>query len=250
MSDALINYCLRIGDSSLVLGQRLGEWCSRGPMLEEDIALTNISLDLFGQSRMLYGYVAQLKGGDETEDTLAFRRNEREFFNSLISERPNGHFGETIVLSFFVDAFNFHFYTKLKESKNEVLSAFAEKSLKEVVYHLRHTSQWVIRLGDGTEESKEKVQGSINSLWSYTEDMFDMDEDDRLLVKEGIAIDLDSIKADWKKTIDDVIAKAKLTLPEGVYMHKGSRQGLHSEFLGHLLCEMQYIQRAYPNSDW
>tara|TARA_B110000285_G_C14967849_1_gene535012 strand:- start:252 stop:1004 length:753 start_codon:yes stop_codon:yes gene_type:complete len=250
MNDALINYCLRIGDSSLVLGQRLGEWCSKGPMLEEDIALTNMSLDLFGQSRMLYGYVAELKGGDETEDTLAFRRNEREFFNSLISERPNGHFGDTIARSFFVDAFNFHFYTKLKESKNEVLSAFAEKSLKEVIYHLRHTSQWVIRLGDGTEESKEKVQGSINALWSYTEDMFDMNEADKTLVKEGIAIDLDSIKADWKKTIDDVLAKAKLTLPENAFMHKGSRQGLHSEFLGHLLCEMQYIQRSYPNSEW
>ena len=250
MNDALINYCLRIGDSSLVLGQRLGEWCSKGPMLEEDIALTNMSLDLFGQSRMLYGYVAELKGGDETEDTLAFRRNEREFFNSLISERPNGHFGDTIARSFFVDAFNFHFYTKLKESKNEVLSAFAEKSLKEVIYHLRHTSQWVIRLGDGTEESKEKVQGSINALWSYTEDMFDMNEADETLVKEGIAIDLDSIKADWKKTIDDVLAKAKLTLPENAFMHKGSRQGLHSEFLGHLLCEMQYIQRSYPNSEW
>ena len=250
MNDALINYCLRIGDSSLVLGQRLGEWCSKGPMLEEDIALTNMSLDLFGQSRMLYGYVAELKGGDETEDTLAFRRNEREFFNSLISERPNGHFGDTIARSFFVDAFNFHFYTKLKESKNEVLSAFAEKSLKEVIYHLRHTSQWVIRLGDGTEESKEKVQGSINALWSYTEDMFDMNEADKTLVKEGIAIDLDSIKADWKKTIDDVLTKAKLTLPENTFMHKGSRQGLHSEFLGHLLCEMQYIQRSYSNSEW
>ena len=250
MNDALISYCLRIGDSTLVLGQRLAEWCSKGPMLEEDIALTNMSLDLFGQSRMLYSYVAELKGDGETEDTLAFRRNEREFFNFLISERPNGHFGETIVRSFFVDAFNFHFYTKLKESKNEVLSAFAEKSLKEVIYHLRHTSQWVIRLGDGTEESKEKVQGSIDSLWPYTEDMFDMNEGDRQLVKEGVAIDLDSIKTDWKKTIDDVLTKAKLTLPENAYMHKGSRKGLHSEFLGHLLCEMQYIQRSYPNSEW
>tara|TARA_B110000285_G_scaffold19426_1_gene18877 strand:+ start:22 stop:774 length:753 start_codon:yes stop_codon:yes gene_type:complete len=250
MNDALINYCLRIGDSSLVLGQRLGEWCSKGPMLEEDMALTNISLDLFGQSRMLYGYIAELKGGGETEDTLAFRRNEREFFNSLISERPNGHFGDTIVRSFFVDAFNVHFYTKLKESKNEVLSAFAEKSLKEVTYHLRHTSQWVIRLGDGTIESKEKVQASIETMWGYTEDMFDMNEGDRQLVEEGIAIDLDSIKTDWKKTIDDVLAKATLILPEGTYMHKGSRKGLHSEFLGHLLCEMQYIQRSYPNSEW
>ena len=250
MNDALINYCLRVGDSSLVLGQRLAEWCSNGPMLEEDIALTNMSLDLFGQSRMLYGYVAELKGNGETEDTLAFRRNEREFFNSLISERPNGHFGDTMIRSLFVDAFNFHFYTKLKNSKNEVLSAFAEKSLKEVIYHLRHSSQWVIRLGDGTAESKEKVQNSVNSLWAYTEDMFDMNEGDRKLIEEGIAIDLDSIKAVWRKTIDDVLSKATLSLPINTYMHKGSRNGVHSEFLGHLLCEMQYIQRAYPNSDW
>lgn len=250
MKEALINYCLRIGDTTLVLGQRLSEWCSSGPMLEEDIALTNISLDLFGQSRMLYGYVAELKGEGATEDTLAFRRNEREFFNSLISERPNGHFGDTIVRGFFVDAFNFHFYTKLKKSKDEVLSAFAEKSLKEVVYHLRHSSQWVIRLGDGTEKSKGKVQGSINKLWSYTGDLFDMTNDDKLLVQEGIAVDLNSIKADWQKTIDDVLTKATLTLPENSFMHKGSREGLHSEHLGHLLCEMQYIQRAYPNSEW
>lgn len=250
MNDALINYCLRIGDSSLVLGQRLAEWCSNGPMLEEDIALTNMSLDLFGQSRMLYSYVAELKEGNETEDTIAFRRNEREFFNSLISERPNGHFGDSIVRSFFIDAFNFHFYTKLVSSKNEVLSAFAEKSLKEVIYHLRHSSQWVIRLGDGTAESKEKVQGSVDALWPYTDDMFDMNDGDAQLVTDGVAVDLDSIKSDWKKTIDDVLSRATLVLPENTYMHKGSRKGLHSEFLGHLLCEMQYIQRSYPNSEW
>ena len=131
-----------------------------------------------------------------------------------------------------------------------MLAAFAEKSLKEVTYHLRHTSQWVIRLGDGTVESKEKVQGAIATMWGYTEDMFDMNEADRQLVEEGVAIDLDAIKADWKKTIDDVLARATLSLPQETYMHSGSRKGLHSEYLGHLLCEMQYIQRAYPNSEW
>ena len=250
MKNELINYCLRLGDSSLILGQRLAEWCSKGPMLEEDIALTNISLDFFGQSRMLYSYIAELKGGDETEDTVAFRRNEREFYNILLAERPNGHFGDTIVRSFFVDAFNFHHYSKLKESKDSVIAAFAEKSLKEVVYHLRHSSEWVIRLGDGTAESKLKVQTSLNELWSYTGDMFDMNDGDHLLKTEGIAVDLEEIKPLWNATIESVLKRGKLDLPESKYMQKGSRKAMHSEYLGHLLCEMQYIQRAYPNSQW
>ena len=191
--DALINYCLRIGDTSLVLGQRLAEWCSKGPILEEDIALTNISLDLFGQSRMLYSYIADLKGNGETEDTVAFGRNERSFYNALLAERPNGHFGDTIVRGLLVDAFNYHFYTKLKESKDSTLSAFAEKSLKEVTYHLRHSSEWVIRLGDGTEESKSKVQDSLNNLWVYTGDLFDLNDGDHKLISAGIAVDLNEV---------------------------------------------------------
>ncbi|HIP31965.1 MAG TPA: phenylacetate-CoA oxygenase subunit PaaI [Crocinitomicaceae bacterium] len=248
--DALINYCLRVGDSSLVLGQRLAEWCSNGPILEEDIALTNISLDLFGQSRMLYSYIAELKGNGETEDSVAFGRNERAFYNTLLSERPNGHFGDTIVRGLLVDAFNFHFYTKLKESKDSTLAAFAEKSLKEVTYHLRHSSEWIIRLGDGTEESKNKVQKSLNELWGYSDDLFEMNDDDLNLVSEGVAIDLSSIKPLWQETINTVLSRAKLTLPENVFMHKGSRNAVHSEYLGHLLCEMQYLQKAYPDAKW
>ena len=248
--DALINYCLRIGDTSLVLAQRLAEWCSNGPILEEDIALTNISLDLFGQSRMLYTYIAELQGGGATEDSVAFGRNEREFYNALMAERPNGHFGDSMVRGLLIDAFNFHFYKKLQSSKDATLAAFAEKSLKEVTYHLRHSSEWVIRLGDGTEESKSKVQKSLNDLWGYTEDLFEMNDGDKSLVTDGIAIDLNEIKPLWQETVATVLAKAKLTQPEDVYMHLGSRKAVHSEFLGHLLCEMQYLQRAYPDAKW
>ncbi len=248
--EALINYCLRLGDSSLILGQRMAEWCSNGPILEEDIAMTNISLDLFGQSRILYSYIAELKGGDETEDTIAFKRNEREFYNTLLSERPNGHFGDTIARNFLIDAFNFHYYKKLIDSKDEVISSFAEKSLKEVTYHLRHSSEWMVRLGDGTDESKEKIQTSLNKVWKYSADMFDMNDGDKALVEEGIAVNPELIMLLWSETIDKVLKRAKLTRPEDGYFHMGSRNGIHSEHLGHLLTEMQYLQRAYPDAKW
>lgn len=248
--DALINYCLRLGDSSLILGQRMAEWCSKGPILEEDIAMTNISLDLFGQSRMLFSYIAELEGGDATEDSIAFKRNEREFFNTLISERPNGHFGDTIARNFLVDAFNVHYYTQLVNSKNEILSTFAEKSLKESIYHLRHTGEWMVRLGDGTEESKDKIQKSLNNVWKYAQDMFDVNDGDKILIENGIAIDPEDIKLLWSETIDSVLKRANLVRPEDGYSHMGSRNGIHSEYLGHLLTEMQYIPRAYPDSKW
>ncbi len=248
--EALINYCLRLGDSSLILGQRMAEWCSNGPILEEDIAMTNISLDLFGQSRMLYSYIAELEGGDSTEDTIAFNRNEREYYNTLISERPNGHFGDTIARNFLIDAFNFHYYKKLIQSKNDVISAFAEKSLKEVTYHLRHSSEWLIRLGDGTDESKSKIQTSLNKVWKYSADMFDINDGDRILVKEGIAIDPNEIKSLWDDTINTTLKRATLERPEDGYFQMGSRNAIHSEYLGHLLTEMQYLQRAYPDAKW
>ncbi|PKP39910.1 MAG: phenylacetate-CoA oxygenase subunit PaaI, partial [Bacteroidetes bacterium HGW-Bacteroidetes-15] len=156
--EALINYCLRIGDSSLILGQRMAEWCSNGPTLEEDIALTNMSLDLFGQARMMLTYAGKLEEKGRTEDDFAYHRNEREFFNTLLSERPNGHFGETTARNFLHDAFLYHLYSALTKSKDENIAAFASKSLKEVTYHLRHSSEWVVRLGDGTPESHQKIQ--------------------------------------------------------------------------------------------
>ena len=248
--EALINYCLRLGDSSLILGQRMAEWCSNGPVLEEDIAMTNISLDLFGQSRMLYSYIAELEGGDSTEDSIAFKRNEREFFNTLISERPNGHFGDTIARNFLIDAFSFHYYKQLIKSTNEVISAFAEKSLKEVTYHLRHSSEWMVRLGDGTDESKSKIQTSLNKVWKYSADMFDVNDGDLKLIESGVAVNPEKIKSDWSETIDNVLKRAKLERPKNGYFHMGSRKAIHSEYLGHLLTEMQYIPRAYPDAKW
>lgn len=250
MNESLKQYLLRIADSNLIIGQRLAEWCSKGPTLEEDVALTNISLDNFGQARILFSHIAELEKNGKTEDDFAFRRNEREFFNALITERPNGHFGDTIARSFLFDAFQYHFYTELCKSKNEYLAGFAEKSLKEVKYHVRHSGEWVVRLGDGTEESKEKIQESINDLWDYTGDMFATDAKIDALTKDGIAPDYNLIYTNWKNTVNEVMKRATLTIPEDGYMQKGSLDGRHSEFLGHLLGDMQYLQRAYPDAKW
>lgn len=250
MNESLKQYLFRIGDSTLIIGQRLAEWCSKGPTLEEDVALTNISLDNFGQARIVFSHIAEMENNGKTEDDYAFRRNEREFFNALITERPNGHFGDTIARSFLFDAFQFHFYTELSKSKNEFLAGLAEKSLKEVKYHVRHSGEWVVRLGDGTEESKEKIQESINDLWDFTGDMFATDKNIDALTAEGIAPDYTLIYNNWKQTVAEVLERATLTVPEDGYMQNGSLDGRHSEYLGHLLGDMQYLQRSYPDAKW
>jgi len=249
-NEALTNYCLRLGDTSLILGQRMAEWCSNGPTLEEDVAMTNVSLDLFGQARTMLTYAGELEGTGRSEDDLAYRRNEREFYNTLISERPNGHFGDTVARNFLHDTYQLHLFTALCESKDERIAAHAAKSLKEVKYHFRHSGEWVVRLGDGTEESKEKIQTSLNDLWPYTGDMFEMNEVDALLIEAGIAVDLKPILASWKTTVNEVLDRATLTVPGDVYMHTGRLQGLHGEELGHMLGNMQYIQRSYPDAQW
>jgi len=186
----------------------------------------------------------------KTEDDFSFRRNEREFYNALITERPNGHFGDTIARNFLFDAFQYHFYTELSNSKNKFLAGFAEKSLKEVKYHVRHSGEWVVRLGDGTEESKEKIQKSINDLWDFSGDMFLTDSNIDNLSKEGIAPDYSLIYNNWKKTVKEVLERATLVVPEDGYMQNGSLDGRHSEYLGHLLGDMQFLQRSYPNAKW
>jgi ring-1,2-phenylacetyl-CoA epoxidase subunit PaaC len=248
--EALVKYALRLGDSGLILGQRMSEWCSKGPLMEEDLAMSNIALDLIGQSRTMLSYAGEVAGGEQTEDDLAFRRNEREYYNTLLSERPNGHFGDTVVRNFLHQSFFYHLFTALTKSSDERISAHAEKSLKEVTYHVRHSAEWVVRLGDGTEESHEKVQASVNNLWSYTGDMFAMNEVDTLLIAEGIAVNLDELKPAWVKTVHDVLERANLSKPESDYMHKGSLDCIHSEHLGHMLGDMQYLQRAYPDAKW
>jgi len=250
VNEALINYCLRLGDSSLILGQRMAEWCSNGPILEEDIAMSNIGLDLFGQARTMLTYSGELEGKGRTENDLAYKRLEREFFNNLLSERPNGHFGDTVVRNLLHSAFYLHLYTALSESSDSTIAAFATKSVKEITYHLRHSAEWVVRLGDGTDESHEKVQQSLNDIWEYTADIFAMNEVDEILILEKITVDLNTIKPLWNKTIDEVFERATLKRPEDSFMQKGSIEGMHSEVLGHLLSEMQFLPRAYPDAKW
>lgn len=245
----LFQYTLRIADSSLILGQRMSEWCSKGPTLEEDIAMSNIGLDLFGQANGFYEYASQLDGS-KSADELAFQRNEREFFNHQLTEQENGNFGTTTVRNFLHDAYNFLFYTKLSESKDETLAAIAAKSLKEVKYHLRHSSNWLIRLGDGTKESNLKAQDALDYLWQYTGELFEMDEIDNEILDQGIGVDNSKLKKAWNEIVYNTLKKANLNRPKDGYMASGSKKGIHTEHLGFLLAEMQFLPRAYPDAKW
>ena len=248
--EALFNYILRIADTNLILGHRLSELTGHGPMLEEDIAMTNISLDLVGQANSLLQYAAKVEGKGRTEDDLAFLRDERHFYNSLLSEQPNTDFAYIVTRQFLADAFDFHFYEALKTSKDETLAALAERGHKEITYHLRHTSSWVERFGDGTEVSHTKIQNAVNELWRFTDDLFTMNEVDAILIKEKIAVDLIVIKTKWEKTVNDVLQKATLTKPENIWQQHGHLEGKHTEHLGFLLAEMQHLHRAFPGVSW
>ncbi len=250
IQEALFNYCLRLGDNSLILSQRLSEWTSHGPFLEEDLALTNIALDMLGQSKSLLDYAGKVEGAGRMEDDLAYFRTEREFYNTLLVEQPNGDYAKTIVRQFLMDAFDLYFYQELTKSKDATLAAIAAKSVKEITYHLRHSSSWVERFGDGTEESHERVQNGLNELWRYTGELFEMNEVDALLIKEGIAVDLTTIQPKWEKTVREVIARSTLKLPEQSFMQSGSRKAVHTEHLGFILAEMQHLARMHPNAKW
>lgn len=248
--EALFNYTLRLGDNSLILSQRLGEWVSQGPFLEEDLALTNIALDILGQANSLLEYAAKVEGKGRTNDDLAFLRNEREFYNTLLVEQPNGDYAKTIARQFIIDAFDLYFYQELTKSKDETLAAIAAKSVKEITYHLRHTSKWMERFGDGTEESHQRVQDALDELWCYTGELFEMNEVDAVLIKEGIAVDLNAIKPKWENTVSEVILRSTLKKPENVFMQTGSRKAMHSEHLGFILAEMQHLPRMHPGAKW
>ena len=250
MDNKLIQYILGIADNSLILGQRLGELCGHGPSLETDIALTNISLDLFGQTRSYYQYVAQLQGGDATEDTVAFLRLEREYKNVLLVEQPNTDFGYVIAKQFLFDVFHLAFLQELQHSKDTQLAAIAVKSIKEVLYHTRFSSDWIKRLGDGTTESHGRIQTAINDLWIYTDELFQPTEADTAMVTQGIGVDLTKLKANYYQQVSAVLAEATLTTPVVEYFQKGGKQGIHSEHMGFILTELQYMQRAYPNMQW
>jgi ring-1,2-phenylacetyl-CoA epoxidase subunit PaaC len=248
--EALFKYILRIGDTNLILGQRLSEWTGHGPFLEEDLALTNITLDITGAAKSLLEYAALVEGKGRTEDDLAFLRNDRQFFNVQITELPNGDYARTIARQVLIDCFDFYFYQELAKSKDETLAGIAQKSLKEVTYHLRHTSAWLERFGDGTEESHNKVQLALNELWQYTNELFEMNEVDEILIQEGIAVDLNLVKSKWEKHILELVEKSTLIIPENVFMQTGSRKGLHTEHLAFILAEMQALPRMYPDAKW
>ena len=248
--ELLFKYVLALGDDALILGQRLSQWAYKGPFLEEDIALSNISLDMFGRANLFLEYAASIKGNDVTADELAFKRNEREYNNYILCEQPNGNFADTMVRQFFLDVFYKLFFKKLTESKDEQLSAIAQKSIKETTYHLRHSSKWIIRLGDGTAESHGKVQSAIDNLWMFTNELFEMNQIDNNMLAQKIGVDCSSIKAGWDQIIDKVLSEATLKKPENTHMTSGGREGIHTEHLGHLLSDMQYLQRAYPDAKW
>ena len=247
---ALFEYVLRMGDDSLILGHRVSEWCGHGPILEEDIALTNIALDLVGQATNLLEYAAEIEGKGKDGDALAFLRYDREYKNLLLVEQTNGDFGKTIVRQFFFDVYRKLLFERLLKSTDTQIAAIAEKSLKETKYHVKHSSEWVIRLGDGTEESHNRVQESVDALWKYTNELFFRNEVDELLEKEGIIPNMEGIKEEWTRFVSEIMAEASLKIPTNNWIQEGGRLGRHTEHLGFLLAEMQYMQRTYPNMTW
>lgn len=248
--DALFNYTLRLADDALILGHRLGEWCSKAPILEEDLALTNIALDMIGRTESLLRYAAQVEGMGHSEDDLAYKRAERKFYNHLLCEQPNGDFAQTMVRQLFISHFEQLLYTELMKSSDATIAAIAGKAIKEINYHCRHAKDWCIRLGDGTAESRDRMQKAIETLWMYTGELFEADETDEWMQEAGIAPDLKSLAGPWKTAVMDVLSEATLSLPDAHYMQTGSKKGIHSEHLGYILAEMQYLQRAYPDAKW
>jgi len=250
MDKHLYNFVLHLGDNALILGHRLSEICGHGPALEQDMAVTNIALDLVGQSRNLFQLAAQLKGGDATEDSLAYLRDATGYKNVLLAEQKNGDFAKTIVRQFFYDAFNYHCYQRLLQSKHKDIAAIADKAIKEITYHLKWSSEWVIRLGDGTEESLRRINDAIEDLWPYTGEMFKFADYEVACNESGVFPNIQGIKADWDEEVSSVFGLAGLEVPKDTWMHDGGKRGVHSEHLGFLLAEMQFLQRAYPGQEW
>jgi ring-1,2-phenylacetyl-CoA epoxidase subunit PaaC len=244
MNNAHINYLLHLADTTLILSHRNSEWCGHGPVLEQDIALTNISLDLLGQARLFYQYAAELVGNTD-EDKLANLRTEREFKNLLLAEQPNGDWGQTILRQYLYSQFQQLLFQQLQQHSDEHLAAIATKSLKETNYHVRWSSEWVVRLGDGTDESKNRMLHAINELWRYTGEMFAAAD-----YESVSGIDFKALNENWNEKVKLVFEEATLHFPEKVFMQTGGKTGTHTEHLGYILADLQYMQRAYPNSQW
>jgi ring-1,2-phenylacetyl-CoA epoxidase subunit PaaC len=258
LNQSLTDYTLHLADNALIIAQRNSEWCGHGPVLEQDIAITNISLDLIGQARSLYQYAAELINKENegetapaTEDTLAYLRDARAFKNCLLTEQPNGDWAQTILRQFFFSSYQYLLYQQLQQSTDATLAAIAEKSLKEVTYHVRWSSEWVIRLGDGTEESHNRMLNAIDELWMYTGEMFIPAEYESNVAAEGTGVDVTSLKDQWDQRVNEIFAEATLPVPSsGAWSQTGGKEGVHTEHLGYILAEMQFMQRAYPNSEW
>ncbi|HEY1031069.1 MAG TPA: 1,2-phenylacetyl-CoA epoxidase subunit PaaC [Flavipsychrobacter sp.] len=266
-------YTLQLADNALILGHRISEWCGHGPVLEQDIALTNTALDHLGQARSFYQHAAEQfnlmpadakrqlfaspalqqkidKGENIDEDDLAYLRDGWDFRNVLLVEQPNKDWAYTVVRSFFADVFNFYFYKELQKSKDTVLAAIAEKSLKEVTYHLRWSSEWMIRLGDGTEDSHERMQTALDERWAYSGELFEVSAADKAMAEASIGVDVAAIKPLWEAHVDSILQEATLEKPANKWMQSGGKDGRHSEHLGYILAELQFMQRAYPNMEW
>lgn len=250
MPDAHYTYLLRLADNALVLGHRLTEWSSRAPTMEEDIALSNIALDLIGQARGLYGHATAIAGDGRDEDQLAYLRDAHEFLNVQLTERPNGDFADTMARQLCYSAYAVPLWEALTLSTDDELAGIAAKAAKECAYHLRHSSEWVIRLGDGTDESHARMQRAIDAIWMFTGELFEVDDIDRAIIAAGIGADASRLRGAWSATIDEVLAEATLQRPADGWMVSGGRRGTHTEHLGHMLAEMQFLQRAYPGAAW
>jgi ring-1,2-phenylacetyl-CoA epoxidase subunit PaaC len=249
LHDPIAIYAQRLGDNGLVLSQRLGAWCGHAPELEIDLALANIGLDLLGQARNFLSYAAQRHGSGD-EDTLAYGRDERQFSNVLLVEQPNGNFADTLARQFLMDAWHVALYTRLVHSRDAQIAAIAAKSLKEVRYHLRFSRGWLVRLGDGTALSSQKMQQALNEVWRFTAELFQVDALEQTLIDQGVAVDVRDLKEEWDTTVRDALRDACLTPPEDAAYRTGGKQGLHTEHLGPMLAEMQYLQRMYPAQQW
>lgn len=256
MNQDLLDYTLHLADTTLLLAQRNAAWCAHGPILEQDIAITNISLDLIGQARNFYQYAATLINNEATqeqpmdEDRLAFERTEREFKNLLLAELPNGDWAQTITRQFLFSQYQFLLFQQLQDSKDEQLAAIATKSIKETKYHLRWSSEWVLRLGDGTHESKERMLHALSELWPFTGEMFVNASYESTTATSGLGVDCASLQQEWLQKITEVLEEATLAVPPNIFMQTGGKQGIHTEHLGFVLADMQYLQRTYPNSQW
>ncbi|MEZ5473229.1 MAG: 1,2-phenylacetyl-CoA epoxidase subunit PaaC [Marinicella sp.] len=250
MEPALYQYLLRLADSSLTMGQRLAEWCGHGPYLEEDVALTNVSLDLIGHAQMFYQIAVEVSGEHKTPDDLAFLRDAHEFRNPLLTELPKGDFAYTTLKQYFVDVFNLHLYQALSKSKHQPLAQAAKKALMEVKYHLTRSQAWCERLSLSTDEAKQRMQQAFDDLWFYTPELFETDEAMLQLADQGLIADYAVLQSYWQQQVSDLISKCQLVVPQSGWLATGGLQGEHSEHLGYMLAEMQFLQRAYPGCEW